>query len=74
MTGLEYLLNLNKVCQFRSQERPPGTASNSELRRFLDQQALLINGVAVKAKDAVPEDINSVVLFPKSKKRRCTLL
>ena len=74
MTGLEYILSLHEVCVFRSQERGPGPASNSELRRLLDQSALRINGQVVRTKDKVPQSIVSVVLFPKSFEKRITIL
>lgn len=74
MTGLDYILSLNEVCQFHSTERPPEKASKSELRRLLDQSALRINGKVVKSKDKIEFPITSVVLFPKSDKKRITIL
>jgi hypothetical protein len=74
MTGLEYILSLNEVCQFHSTERPPEKASKSELRRLLDQSSLRINGKVVRSKDEVEFPIVSVILFPKSEKKRITIL
>lgn len=74
MTGFEYIMDLNEVCKFTSQERPPGPASKSELRRLLDQSALRINGKVVRTKDVIEFPITSVVLFPKSEKKRITIL
>jgi hypothetical protein len=74
MTGLEYIMNLNEVCQFRSTERKPGPCSNSELRRLLDQGALRVNGQVVKSRDAIPFPVASAVMFPKAVNGRITLL
>lgn len=74
MTGLEYIMQLNEVCQFRSTEHKPGPCSNSELRRLLDQGALRLNGSIVKSRDVVSFPIISSVMFPRSDKSRITLL
>lgn len=74
MTGFEYAMSLHEVCTFQSQEKKIGVMSNSELRRIVDQGALRINGRPIKAKDDIEFPITSVVLFPKSDKKRCTLL
>jgi hypothetical protein len=74
MTGLDLILSLHEVCQFRSQERGPGPASKSELRRIVDQNGFHVNGKAVNTKTELEFPITSVVLFPKSKTKRCTLL
>jgi hypothetical protein len=74
MTGLQYILTLHEVCQFRSTERKPGPCSNSELRRLLDQGALRLNGQIVRSKDYIPLPITSAVLFPKKPDSRITIL
>jgi hypothetical protein len=74
MNALDLILDLHEVCQFRSQERGPGPASNSELRRILDQNGFHINGKPHKCKDTIVFPIQSLVLFPASNKRRTTLL
>lgn len=74
MTGLEYIMDLNEVCKFRSTEKKPGPCSNSELRRLLDQGALRINGKVVKSRDPVEFPVKSSVMFPKSQTGRITLL
>jgi hypothetical protein len=74
MTGLEYIMNLNEVCQFRSTERKPGPCSNSELRRLLDQGALRVNGQVIRSRDTVPLPVSSAVMFPKTVTGRITLL
>jgi len=70
MNAWELLMNLNKVCHFMSRERS-GKASNSELKRWIKNQALVINGEKVKWDEIMDFPIFSVVLFPKN---RVTLL
>lgn len=48
-------------------------ASRGELRRLLDDGAVLINGAKPKADDAVTLPVTELVFFPKSKERRCTM-
>lgn len=74
ITCIQYLRSLHDVCKFSSQERGPGPASGSELQRWLRSGSLMINGAAVQPGDPLPFPVRSVVLFPKSKKRRCTIL
>jgi hypothetical protein len=58
-------------CVFWSIERPATPASNSELRRWFNNKAVIINGSACAMDDEF-EEITSVVLFPNGK-RKCTL-
>lgn len=51
--------------------RPP---SDSEVRRWLDQSAVIINGKRPKAKDIVEWPITQLVFFPKSEKKRTTVI
>lgn len=45
MNAFEYLRNLHEVCQFQTREGSKvGKASNSELRRWINNGALVING------------------------------
>jgi hypothetical protein len=74
MTGIQYLRTLHEVCAFQSQERGPGVASGSELGRWLKSKSLHINGKPIGPQDPIPFPITNVVLFPNSKRRRCTLL
>lgn len=74
-TGWVFLMKMNKIYGgFFSRERPGTRASNSELKRWLKNKALHINGVAAVWDEEVPRDIRSVILFPKSKKARNTLV
>ena len=43
------------------------TSSNSQKRRWLNESAVVINGIAVKPEDEFPEELHSLVFFPKSK-------
>lgn len=70
MTAWEYLLDLNEVCQFHSRERS-GKASNSELKRWLQNKAVIINGVRPNFNDTIEFPIEQLILFPK--KSRITI-
>ncbi len=48
-------------------------ASNSTLRRFIEQGAIRFNGKVVKPNDKLDFPILSVVMFPKSDKQYTTL-
>lgn len=76
MTALEYLIAVHGygAGRFWSVENPKKPASNSELRRWLSQSSLHVNGVAVRPESPMPEHLDSVVLFPKNPRRRVTLL
>jgi len=74
ISAIQFLRSLHEVCRFSSQERGPGPASGSELGRWLKSGSLHVNGRALKPEDELPLPVQSVVLFPSSKKRRCTLL
>jgi hypothetical protein len=74
MTAIQYLRSLHEVCVFQTQERGVGPATNSELGRWLKSKALQINGVALGPTDRISFPIQSVVLFPNSRKKRTTLL
>lgn len=69
----EWFRELHAVCQFTSVEVPGKIASNSELQRWIEQGALLINGERVSKDEPLDFPIISVILHPKSTKRRCTL-
>jgi hypothetical protein len=72
-TALQVMMDLNKVCHFSSNEKKGEKASNSELRRWLDQSSVEVNYQPIKANDPWPPVIKSIVLFPKSPKKRATL-
>lgn len=72
MTGLEFLISLRPAIPM-SVEHPCTETSNSELRRWMRDNAVGCNGKPLKATDEVLFPVTSLVLFPKSAKRRCTL-
>lgn len=47
MTAWEYMRELNTVCKFTSKERA-GLVTNSELKRWLQNQTVLLNGRRIK--------------------------
>lgn len=69
---LDYMIQLKQYCFFHSIERP-GIASNSEVRRWIEQGAIHINGEKLGVKDQVLSIIYSLVLFP-SGRRKTTML
>jgi hypothetical protein len=74
MTGIQYLKSLHEICAFQSHHHGTGKASNSELTRWLRDKSLRINGKPIGPTEPIPFPITSVVLFPKSREKRCTLL
>lgn len=72
-TGLSYMLNLHEVCCFQTREGAlTGPASNSEIRRWLKNAVLKINGKNIAWDEVINYPIHSVTLF--SKKNKVTLL
>lgn len=53
------------------QNRP---ASNSELRRWIEQGGIIFNGEKMQPNEPIDFPLFSVIMFPKSEKKRCTLL
>ena len=70
MTAWEWLRDLHTVCAFQSRERG-GVASVSELKRWLQNGAVVVNGEKVAWDENMDFPMGSVVLFPK---RPVTLL
>ena len=71
MNAWTYLIELNSVCQFTSKERK-GKASNSELKRWLKNQAMSVNGDKIKWDEEIIFPVNTLTLF--TKKNKITLL
>ena len=67
MDAWQYLIELNSVCQFHSRERS-GKASNSELKRWLKSQAVLLNGRRIKWDESIDFPVEQLILFPKKNK------
>lgn len=65
MTALEFLKGLHEVCSFQSKEGAKvGKASNAELKRWITNKALRINGESVEPHEEIDFSMFSVVLFP----------
>ena len=61
-------MSLNKICHFQTREgKRVGPVSNSELRRWIQNGAIEINGEKVQVNEEIDFPINSVILFPKNK-------
>lgn len=74
LTCFQKLLELHKVCTFQTIEGARvGPASNSEIRRWFQQKCVEVNFQAVNHDEPWPPFIKSLVLFPKNKKKRCTI-
>ena len=70
MTAFDWLWELNVICGgFFSTERPKQKVTNSEMRRWFNKGAVILNGSRIKW-DAKVLELNEIVLFPKSESRR----
>jgi hypothetical protein len=66
MNALEFLKALHEVCHFQTREgKKVGRASNNELRRWIENKALVVNGEKVEWHEIMDFQMISVVLFPK---------
>lgn len=70
-TAYQWLLSLGTKGFWDQAEKK--AASNSTLRRWLDQGAIRFNGKIVKANEMLDFPILSVILFPKSERQYTTL-
>lgn len=71
MNAWQYLIDLNTVCHFHSRERLGSKVSNSELKRWLQNSAVQLNGRRIKYDETVDFPVNELILFPK--KSRVTI-
>ena len=69
MKALAFLLSLRPALPMGLDNKP---ASNSEVRRWLSNGAVEINGNRPKAEDIIAFPVTSLIFFPNGKKR-CTL-
>lgn len=79
MTALQYLNSLRPALPLSiecppSKEKPAQQMSNGELRRHMAQGGVLINGERVAPDEVIDFPVWSLVFFPRSDKRRTTLL
>jgi len=67
MTALEFILDFGVIPM--SVENPCTHPSNSEIRRWLDQSSVIINGMRPRAKDQIEFPIVQLIFFPKGRRR-----
>lgn len=72
-TVLQFILSLRPALPM-SVEKPCTVASNSEVRRWITDGSVTINGERWKHDEPAPDLRWSIVFFPKSAKRRTTLV
>lgn len=72
MNVLQYLISLRPAIPM-SREKPCTVASNSELRRWIADGSVQINGERWSADEEAPMLVWSLVFFAKAKSR-CTLV
>ena len=67
MNALMFLRDLHKTCHFQTREgKLTGDASSSELRRWFQNGAVVVNGEKVSWDEEMDFPIFSFVLFPKN--------
>jgi hypothetical protein len=73
MTALEFLISMRPAIPM-SAERPCTETSNGELKRWMLNNAVLINKKSVKPQDILEFPIIQSVFFPKSETRKTTVI
>jgi hypothetical protein len=73
MNALSFLNSLRPAIPM-SVETPCSQMSNGELRRHLTQGAVIINGERVTPNEEIDFPVFRVVFFPKSDRRRTTVV
>lgn len=79
MTALQFILSMRPCVPMSRERKADGTvennglASNSEIRRWLDQSAVIINGKKPKSKEIIELPVTELVFFPKSEKSKTTV-
>ena len=75
LTAWSLLIHLSRVHHtFYSTERANTPVSNSELKRWIQKGSLEINGYAdTDPKEIIDYPVMSIVIHPKSPKRRITI-
>lgn len=66
MTAWEFLRELHSACHFMSRERA-GRATNSEIKRWLVNGAVLANGERLDWNEKMDFPLHSLVLFPRGR-------
>ena len=70
---LQWLISLKPAIPM-SMENPCTYMSNSELRRVAQQGSVLVNGERVDINEPMDFPVFSLVFFPKSAKRKTTVI
>lgn len=73
MNALEFLISLRPAIPMAMNGNKPIIASNGDLRRWLENKAVIINGKKPGPKDENEFPIDNVVFFPKSPERKTTI-
>lgn len=73
MTALEFLLTLRPALPFSKERGRVAPPSNGEVKRWLLNKAVSINGVRLAPGQDVQFPVTSLVFFPTSETNRCTL-
>jgi len=72
MNHFQFIKELHSICSFQSREgKKYGLVSNKELERWFQRKSVIVNGIAVNAKDEVVFPIQSYVLFPNNPVSLC---
>jgi hypothetical protein len=67
MNAYEFLVDLHSVCHFQTKEKTKvGRASKSELKRWLLNKAVIVNGESLEPDEEMDFVMFSFVLFPKN--------
>jgi hypothetical protein len=74
MTVLQFILGLRPALPLSqekpgSKDKPCSVASNSEVKRWIDNGSVVINGERWKPEEEAPPMVWQLVFFPKSPKR-----
>lgn len=79
MNALQWLNSLRPALPLSienppDKERPAQPMSNGELRRLMQQGGVLVNGERIAPDERIDFPVFSLVFFPKSVKRRATII
>jgi|JTFO01.1.fsa_nt_gb hypothetical protein len=70
----KFLQEIIKDCCIMSMEKPCTIPSGSEIERWMQNGSIIINGERVTKDEILDFPLTSIVIFPKSKDRKITLL
>jgi hypothetical protein len=74
MNAWDFLMEISRKCSgFFSTENPGKKASNSELKRWLQNHSVSINKMVPSWNDLISFPVVDMVIFPKSLCRKMTL-